>query len=198
MEQYIEDAKLLFTRFGWYSICLVIITTALMIPINMLYKKFIKKEELDRVRKTISSITVFVIAFSVVAFFTGVCLREPITMSYLSASSVCCGSLSMGLWAVIKLIRDVGLKPILNAIANSKKAKEWLKEVGVSQKLIDAVTDKVKTYMKDKNIVTLEEYLQRENDIIGQLRLQVAGFVTSENVHKTITNILQPIKNKLK
>ena len=198
MEMYLEEAKLLFENFGWCSICLVLITTCLMIPINVLYKSLFKKESLNRLRKTISSISVFVVAFGVIAFFTGVVLKQPLTMTYLIASCSCCGSLSMVLWAFLKLLRDYGLAPILNAIAESKKAKEWLKEVGISQKLVDAVSEKVKTYMKDKNIVSLEDYIQVETDIIGQLRLQVAGFVTSENVHKTITNILQPIKNKLK
>lgn len=198
MEQYLEDAKMLFGHFGWYSILLVFGTTLLMIPLNLLYKKLFKKDGLDRLRKTISAVSVFVVAFGLVAFFTGVVLREVITMSYLVASSSCCGSLSMVLWAIIKLIRDCGIAPILKAIAESKKAKEWLKEVGISDKFLVAITEKVKAYMKDKNIVSLEDYIQRESDIIGQLRLQVAGFVTSENVHKTITNILQPIKSKLK
>lgn len=198
MEQYLEEAKMLFEHFGWCAIGLVVFTTLLMIPINLLYKKLFKKDSLNRLRKTISSISVFVVAIGVVAFFTGVIIKEPMTWNYLIGASSCCGSLSMVLWALIKLIRDYGLSPILNAIAENKKAKEWIKEVGVSQSLIDAITQKVKIYMKDKNIVSLEDYIQKETDIIGQLRLQVAGFVTSENVHKTITNILQPIKKKLK
>jgi hypothetical protein len=198
MEQYLEEAKMLFEHFGWYAICLVVVTTTLMMPINLLYKKLFKKDGLERLRKTISSISVFVVALGVIAFFTGVIIKEPITWSYLIGSCSCCGSLSMVLWAIIKLIRDYGLNPILKSISESKKAKEWMKEVGISQSLINAVTLKVKEYLKDKNIVSLEGYLQKETDIIGQLRLQVAGFVTSENVHKTITNILQPIKNKLK
>lgn len=198
MEQYLEEAKMLFEHFGWYAIFLVIITTVLMIPINMLYKKLFKKESLERIRKTVSSVSVFVVSFGIIAFFTGVILKEPITMTYLVASCSCCGSLSMVLWAIVKLIRDYGIAPILKAIAESKKAKEWLSEVGISQSLVNAITEKVKTYIKDKKIVSLEDYIQKESDIIGQLRLQVAGFVTSENVHKTINNILQPIKNKLK
>lgn len=198
MEKLLEDAKMLFELFGWYAILLVLATTLVMIPVNIGYKKLIKKEELSRLRKTISSVSVFVVAGLLVAFCTGVILRQPITLTYLIASGSCCGSLSMTLWAIIKLVRDAGWKPIAKAIANSKEAKAWLVEVGVSSKLVDAVTEKVKAYMKDKNIVSLEDYLQKETDIIGQLRLQVAGFVTSENVHKTIENILQPIKSKLK
>lgn len=146
----------------------------------------------------ISAISVFIVSFGIVALFTGLVLKQQITITYLLASCSCCGSLSMVLWAIIKLIRDYGLSPILKAISESKKAKEWLKEVGISEKFLVAITEKVRQYLKDKNIISLEDYLHVETDIISQLRLQVAGFVTSENVHKTITNILQPIKDKLK
>lgn len=198
MDMYLDEAKMLFENFGWYSIILVVITTVLMIPINLLYKKLFKKESLVRLRKMISAISVFIVSFGIVALFTGLVLKQPITTTYLLASCSCCGSLSMVLWAIIKLIRDYGLSPILKAISESKKAKEWLKEVGISEKFLVAITEKVRQYLKDKNIISLEDYLHVETDIISQLRLQVAGFVTSENVHKTITNILQPIKDKLK
>ena len=197
-QKFFDTGKMLFEHFGWYSFLLVFATTLIMIPINLLFKKMMKKESLNRLRKTISCIFVYVISFGLIAFCTSVILKEAITFDYLLTSSMNCGLLSMLLWAIIKFVRDYGWLPILNAIASSKEAKAWLKEVGISEKLVGAITEKVKAYIKDKNIVSLEDYLQKETDLIGQLRLQVAGFVTSENVHKTTTNILQPIKSKLK
>lgn len=44
MDMYLDEAKMLFENFGWYSIILVVITTVLMIPINLLYKKLFKKK----------------------------------------------------------------------------------------------------------------------------------------------------------
>ena len=61
METFLEEAKMLFDNFGWYSIILVVITTALMIPINILYKKLFKKDSLDRLRKTFSGVSVFIV-----------------------------------------------------------------------------------------------------------------------------------------
>lgn len=197
-QEFFEAGKLLFERFGWGSVVLVILTTAIMIPLNLLLKKLMNKDGLSRLRKSISAVLVFVVALGVVAFFTGVWLKQPLTIEYLCSSSINCGILAMLLWGVIKIVLDYGWAPIWEAVLANKEAKAWLKEVGISNKLVDAVTDKVKSYMKEKKILTLEEYLQKESEIIGQLRLQVAGFVTSENVHKTITNILQPIKKKLK
>ena len=197
-QKFFDTGKMLFEHFGWYSLLLVLGTTLLMIPLNLLYKKLMKKESLSRLRKTISCLSVYLVALALITFFTGVVLKEPITFGYLFTASMNCGLLSMLLWAIIKFARDYGVLPIVNVVLANKEAKKWLSEVGISSKLVDAITEKVKAYIKEKNIKSLDEYLQKETDIIGQLRLQVAGFVTSENVHKTITNILQPIKDKLK
>jgi hypothetical protein len=198
MEKMIEEAKMLFEHFGWYAVLLVLGTTLLMIPINMGYKKLMKKDELNRLRKTMSSVSVFVVAGLLVAFCTGVILREGITLSYLIASSSCCGSLSMVLWAVIKLVRDYGFAPILNAVANSKEAKAWLKELGVSETLVALISKNVGSYMKEKNIASLDEYVKNELVIANQIRVQLNGFVANEKINQVVNNILQPIKAKLK
>ena len=41
-----DNCSLLFEYFGWYSILLVLGTFTLMIPLNLLYKKIMKKEVL--------------------------------------------------------------------------------------------------------------------------------------------------------
>lgn len=198
MEKLLEDAKMLFELFGWYAILLVLATTLIMIPINIGYKKLIKKEELSRLRKTISSVSVFVVAGLLLAFCTGVILRQPITLTYLLASSSCCGSLSMTLWAIIKLVRDYGFAPILKAVANSKEAKAWLKELGVSETLVTLISKNVGNYMKEKNIASLDEYVRNELVIANQIRVQLNGFVANEKINQVVNNILQPIKAKLK
>lgn len=197
-QKFFDTGKLLFERFGWYSVLLVIATTLIMIPVNMLYKKIMKNESLSRLRKTISSVSVYIVAMGLIAFFTGVVIREPITFGYLFTSSMNCGLLSMLLWAIIKLVRDCGVSPIINAILSSKQAKAWMKEYGLSEKLVEVAREEVSKYMKDKKLITLEDFLQKELDIKSHLRLQMSGFVTSDKVNDVITNILQPIKAKLK
>lgn len=195
-QKFFDTAKLLFEHFGWKSILLVIATTLIMIPVNMLYKKLMKKDNLDRLRKTISCLSVYIIALGVIAFFTGVVLKETITIDYLVASSMNCGLLSMFLWAVIKFVRDYGVLPIVNMVLENKKAKAWLKELGISEKLVDVLTEQVKAQIGNKP--TLEQYLAKEQELIAHLRLQMSGFLTSDKINQAVQNILKPIKDKLK
>lgn len=195
-QKFFDTMKMLFEHFGWYSLLLVLATTLIMIPINMLYKKLFKKDNLDRLRKTISCLSVYLVALGLVAFFTGVVLKETITIDYLVASSMNCGLLSMFLWAVIKFVRDYGVLPIANMVLENKKAKAWLKELGVPEKLVEVLTDEVKSKMGNKP--TLEQYLAKEQELIAHLRLQMSGFLASDKINDAIKNILKPIKDKLK
>lgn len=195
-QKFFDTMKMLFEHFGWYSLLLVLATTLIMIPINMLYKKLFKKDNLDRLRKTISCMSVYLIALGLVAFFTGVVLKETITIDYLVASSMNCGLLSMFLWAVIKFVRDYGVLPIANMVLENKKAKAWLKELGVPEKLVEVLRDEVKSKMGNKP--TLEQYLAKEQELIAHLRLQMSGFLASDKINDAIKNILKPIKDKLK
>lgn len=195
-QKFFDTMKMLFEHFGWYSLLLVLATTLIMIPINMLYKKLFKKDNLDRLRKTVSCLSVYLIALGLVAFFTGVVLKETITIDYLVASSMNCGLLSMFLWAVIKFVRDYGVLPIANMVLENKKAKAWLKELGVPEKLVEVLRDEVKSKMGNKP--TLEQYLAKEQELIAHLRLQMSGFLASDKINDAIKNILKPIKDKLK
>lgn len=197
-QKFIDTGKMLFEHFGAYSILLVVATTLLMIPVNILYKKIMKNDKLERLRKTVSCLTVYVISFGLVAFFTGVVLKENLSVEYLVSSTMNCGLLSMVLWAIIKIVRDYGVLPILHKVLANKEAKAWLKQFGLSEKLVEVAVEEVKKYMKEKNVLSLDDYLQKELDIKSHLRLQMSGFVTSDKVNEVINNILQPIKNKLK
>lgn len=195
-QKFFDTMKMLFEHFGWYSLLLVLATTLIMIPINMLYKKMFKKDNLDRLRKTVSCLSVYLVALGLVAFFTGVVLKETITIDYLVASSMNCGLLSMFLWAVIKFVRDYGVLPVANMVLENKKAKAWLKELGVPEKLVEVLRDEVKGKMGNKP--TLEQYLAKEQELIAHLRLQMSGFLASDKINDAIKNILKPIKDKLK
>ena len=194
--KFFDTAKLLFEHFGWKSFLLVIATTLIMIPVNMLWKKLFKQDNLDRLRKTVSCLSVYLIAFGIIAFFTSVVLKETITLDYLVASSMNCGLLSMLLWAIIKFVRDYGWMPVANAILENKKAKAWLNELGVPEKLVEVLREQIVNKIGKK--VTLDEYLAKEPELISHLRLQMSGFLASDKINQAITNILKPIKEKLK
>lgn len=197
-QKFFDTAKMLFNNFGWYSVLLVLGTTLLMIPVNMLYKKLMQKDGLDRLRKTLSCLSVYLIALGLVAFFTGVVLKQTLTFEYLFTSCMSCGLLSMLLWAIIKFVRDYGFLPVFNAIVKSKEAKKWLKELGVSEALVSLVNSNIDKYIKENNIKSLDDYLKNEINIATQIRTQINGFVANDKVNEIVKNILQPIKSKLK
>lgn len=197
-QKFFDTGKMLFEHFGWYSLLLVLFTTLIMMPVNLLYKKIMKKESLDRLRKTISCLSVYLISLGLVAFCTGVILKETLTFDYLLTSCTSCGLLSMLLWAVIKFVRDYGLLPLVNVILSNKEAKKWLKEVGISDALVGVINANIKEYMKSKNIVSLDDYVKNELNIANQIRIQLNGFVANEKINEAVNNILQPIKAKLK
>lgn len=197
-QEFFEAGNMLFEHFGWYSLLLVLGTTLLMIPLNLLLKKIMKKDSLERLRKTTSALCVYAIALGLVAFFTGVVLKEPLTISYLFSSCISCGLLSMLLWAIIKFVRDYGVLPIINVVLSNKEAKKWLKEYGISSALVDLINKKIEDYIKEKKIVSLNDYVNQELNIINQIKTQLNGFVANEKINDVVNNILQPIKDKLK
>ena len=194
----LDNGKMLFENFGWFSVLLVLGTTLIMIPINMLYKKLMKKENLQRLRKTISCFSVYIVAFALIALFTGIATNHTITFAYLFSTSINCGLMSMLLWAIIKFARDYGVLPLINIILTNKEAKKWLKELGIDSSLVNLVNKKIEQYIKDKNIVSIEDYIKNEMLIANQVRTQLNGFVANDKINDLVNSILQPVKQKLK
>lgn len=191
-----DNCKLLFDYFGWFSILLVVATTGIMIPINMLYKKLIKKEGLQRLRKLVGSLSVYVIALGLVALFTGTVIKAPLTAEYLLGATLSCGLLSMLLWAVIKVVKDYGFAPILKSIANSKEAKQALKELGLDKALVDMVMNSVDNYLKNVNAKTFEDVANEEINLNRDIRIKLSGFVDAKNMDAVVNKLIEDIKTK--
>lgn len=191
-----DNCKLLFDYFGWFSILLVVATTGLMIPVNILYKKFIKKENLQRLRKLISSLSVYVVALGLVALFTGTVIKAPLTAEYLLGASLSCGLLAMLLWSVIKVVKDYGVAPIIKSIAQSKEAKQALKDLGLDKGLVDTIMNGIDNYLASVNAKTFEDVANEEININRDLRVKLSGFVESENIDKVVEKLLNDIKSK--
>lgn len=196
-QKLLDEAKLLFQNFGWFSIVLVLATTLLMIPLNMLYKKIMKNEKIERLRKTISCVSVYLIAMALVAILTAI-VRKPMSFAYLVGGATSCGFLSMVLWAIIKLLRDYGWRPFVKKLATSKEAKKWLKDLGISEGLLDLVNSKLDNFIKEHNIVSLDDYVRNEINMASQIRTQLNGFVANDKINDLVNSILQPVKQKLK
>lgn len=191
-----NNCALLFEYFGWYSILLVVGTTGLMIPLNLLYKKIMKKDSLSRLRKIVSALSVYVIALGLVAFFTGVVVKQPITASYLFSAMLPCGLLAQVLWAVIKVIKDYGIAPIIKSIAQSKEAKQWIIDLGLDESLVNTIMTRIDNYLANVNATTFEDVVAQETIIYQDLKNKLAGFVDNSKLDETATKILEQIKSK--
>jgi len=191
-----DNCKLLFEYFGWFSILLVVGTTGIMIPLNILYKKCIKKEGLQRLRKILSSLSVYVIALGLVALFTGTIIKAPLTAEYLLGATLSCGVLSMLLWSIIKVIKDYGIKPVLKSIAQSKEAKKALSDLGVDKHLLDTIMTGVDNYLKDANAKTFEDIANEELNLHKDIATKLTGFVETQNIDTVVCRIIEDIKSK--
>lgn len=191
-----DNCALLFDYFGWYSILLVVATTGIMIPINMLYKKLMKTESLERLRKVVSALSVYVVALALIAFFTGVVVKEPITASYLFSAMLPCGLLAQLLWAVIKVIKDYGIEPIIKSIAQSKEAKQWFISLGLDEGLVDTIMTRIDNYLKNVNASTLDDVVAQETILYQDLKNKLAGFVDNDKINDVATKIIEQVKSK--
>lgn len=191
-----DNCALLFDYFGWYSILLVVATTGIMIPLNMLYKKLMKTESLERLRKIISGLSVYVIALALIAFFTGVVVKKPITASYLFSAMLPCGLLAQLLWAVIKVVKDYGIEPIIKSIAQSKEVKQWFISLGLDEGLVDTIMNRIDNYLKNVNASTLNDVIAHETILYQDLKNKLSGFVDNDKINDVATKIIEQVKSK--
>lgn len=191
-----DNCALLFEYFGWYSIFLVVATTGIMIPVNMLYKKLMKTESLERLRKVVSALSVYVIALALIAFFTGVVVKEPITAGYLFSAMLPLGLLAQVLWAVIKVIKDYGIEPILKSIAQSKEAKQWFVSLGLDEGLANTIMTRIDNYLKNVNASTLDDVVAQETILYQDLKSKLSGFIDNDKINEVSTKIIEQVKSK--
>lgn len=170
-----------FQAYGWWSLLLVLLTFGLMIPINLLVKKLFEKsisEPMDRLRKTISSGLVYVVAFALSYIYVAI-FKVETTAAIVFGNSLPVAVLAMGLWSVVKLARDGAIKPLLKKYQDPVKAK--LKEItGVDAKIIDNIYGKLVEYVKDSDVENAEMVLNHEKELLLKSIDMLTGF--TENV----------------
>lgn len=190
IDKAVEYSKLLFNSFGWYSICLVVATTLIMIPVSILLKKIFKSEGTQRLRKTISAVMVYAVSIGVVAAVTAIFKLRVITFDYLISTCIPVGLLAMFLWAIIKIVRDYGFKPLLKLITKSKAWKEGIYDLGVDKKVVDLVVKNADEYLKDIDITKAENLLESTTALSRRIAIEINGFIGEEGNVTEITNKL--------
>lgn len=197
LDKTIVFVEQIFSYFGWYSIGLVSLTTLLMIPISLLLKKIFKSEGTQRLRKTISSLLVYLVSAGVVSLFTAIFRVQTITFHYLVSTSIPIALLAMLLWAIIKIIRDYGFKPLLKLISQSKAWKEGIYKLGVDKKIVDLIVDKADKYLEGINATKAEELIKQETMLVRQIAIEINGFVDANiNINEVADKLAKAIIQK--
>lgn len=187
----------IFSYFGWYSIALVALTTFIMIPVSLLLKKIFKSESTQRLRKTISSLLVYGVSAGVVSAYTAIFKVATITFHYLVNTAIPIALLAMLLWAIIKVVRDYGFKPLLKIISKSKAWKEGIYKLGVDKKVVDLVIAKADKYLAGINATKAEEVIKQETILTRQIAAEINGFIDGTvNIGEVATKLAKAVVSK--
>lgn len=163
--------------FGWWSLAIVSAVFLLMLPLNRcicaIFKRIAARlgasDSLERVRKTASSLTVFLLSAAAVAVFCALFLRvHDLVFVFINAVPV--GVCAMLIRAIYKLIRDNGVMPIVRAIARA--STKFLSDVPIPHKLKCVISARIKDFLCEGDFTG-----ERESALIASLKKQLDGFV---------------------
>lgn len=196
----IEYVMQLFTIYGWWSIALVGINFLLMIPINFGLKKAFAKstsESASRIRKTLSSVLVFVVA-GIVITIADLIFHIKFDISFILINCVPVGALSMIVWATYKFVRDCGGKALLNVIFKSNSIKKLLKKLPLDNKVAVAIYNKLVDMVKEGNGDNAEIVVKKEQQLVNIASTLLNGFVEVENITNVANQFVDALKLKFK
>lgn len=189
----------LFETFHWWSLLLIAGVIAIMIPVNMLWKKLMNKEGMARLRKIIAFISVYVVATGVVTLFTAVATELTITASYLLGSALALGFCAQFGWEIVKLIRDYGFKKFISWIAQKidadKIASQIATKYNVDKSLIKTLISETKSKLNE-NTDELEKAFAEDTQILSELHNRLATIVDANNVEAAAKEVFELITKK--
>lgn len=201
MEEIFNNFGSLFNVFGWWSLALIAGVTIVMVPVNMLYKKIMKTEELARLKKVVAFISVYVLSLIAVCIFTAIVNGEHLNdFGYLSGSTLALGFCSQVLWELIKLIRDYGWNKVIALIAEKIEWKKPLKALcekyNIDTKIVDFIATEIEeNYLKNIDTDAVSAIAENELNMITDIQSKLKGFVADEKLEELAMGVYQLIKN---
>ena len=172
----IEKAKMLFATYGWWSIAIVIVVTALMFPVNFGLKKAFEKqtnEKIIRLQKILSALCVFVVAAVVLYFFELVFGEHNYDFGYIFINTMSVAFMSMALWAIIKVARDCGIKPLIVWISGKLYESKYVKSLYDKIEINDVVKSNIWNFLSeliekntDGTVEKIDEYFSSNKQSI--------------------------------
>lgn len=223
MEQFLLYVEKLYSNFGWWALLIVAVVTALMIPTNIGVKalfnlavsstekstkleesvKTTRIQQIERIRKVVSSLVVFVIAIVVLYLFEWIFGSKNYNFSYIISASLPTGICSMFVWALIKAIKDIGIVPVITKIAETLETSGYLSKLLASIDMDETTKKIIYEFIKDKvnkyangDSAKVEEYLSSTslaNDVGNLIKLN--GITT--NIASIAQQFIEIAKSKL-
>lgn len=197
VEYFVKCWNQIFEVYGWWALALVGITFAIMIPVNMLVKFLFRKatsEPLQRIRKTLSTALVFGVAIGVSYVYVAI-VKAKIGWLAVLMNSASVAILSMVVWTVVKLVLQVGIKPLLKALENP--IKKQLKQIeGVDTKVLTDIFDKLVEYVKTTNVDNAQAVIEKEQEILNKSVEMLAGFADAVNRRGISEQLYNCLKTK--
>jgi hypothetical protein len=193
-EKVIDYVVQLFKGFGYWSIALVGATTLFMIPVNLLIKKLFSKATSDsviRVRKTLSQSLVFVFSGLFILLFC-VIFEKPLDVNFITINAIPCGGISMVLWGIIKVVRDLGFKPLLKLFVSSNSFKKMLKNVPLDAQVKTTVFNALSNLVKDADGKNAEVVISKSLELTARATQMLNGFVSNpKEIAVQLVEVLQ-------
>lgn len=204
IEEIFRHFGSLFSVFSWWSIAMIAAVVILMIPINMLYKKIMQKESLERLRKIIAFISVYIVSLGVVAGITAIAHGGvELTFAYLSGSTLALGFCAQFAWEVVKLIRDYGFAKVTKYFSEKVDWKKALKAFGKKYNIDTTLTDVIATAIENKyldqiNADAVKAFAENEATMIVEIQNKLTGFVNSGDTKEIATGIFGMLRDAWK
>lgn len=215
MEQFLVYVQELYTLFGWWALAIVLTTVVCMIPINKGIKYLFNRlslsteaksddttetkiTQINRLRKVVSSICVFVVAIIVLYLFQWIFGTQNYNIEYILSNCIPIGMCAMFAWAIIKSIKEAGVLPVVSWIAEKLETTGYIDKLFENIPIDKKISESVYKMLKSKiaTISTDETDSYFNDGLYGDITSLLDVFNITENVDSLTASIAEIIKNK--
>lgn len=197
-EKIIEYVMNLFTLYGWWFIALVGATFGIMLLVNWGIKKAFSKatsEQAQRIRKVVSSLCVYIVA-GIVIVIANLIAKHSFDFNFVLVNCIPVGALAMVVWAIVKVVRDLGFSKLIELIAKSKTIKNLLAKLPIDKEVANTIYDKLIDAIDESKGDNAEIVATKETELLSMASSMLSGFVDAEQISTTAQGIVDALKIK--
>lgn len=197
-EKIIDYVSNLFAIYGWWFVALVMSTFAIMLLVNWLLTKAFSKattDALQRLRKTLSTLCVYVVASTVIIVANAI-MKHPFDIKFVLINCVPVGALAMVVWAIVKVVRDLGFSKLIELIAKSNTIKSMLKKLPIDTEIATTIYNKLLKSIEESKGDNAQIVEQKEYELLDMASSMLNGFISAENISTIAQGIVDALKVK--